>query len=305
MTEAGVAYCACLDGYHPMGLACEADDPARPCDEVDCSGHGECRADAGGPWCECDPGYHHPEGTDLLCLPDVTDGGEDGPDGVADDGVADDGVADDGVGGSDEADGPEDAERTHEGDAEAVVETEAGGEDAGDDGPPGVCAASIESVRLADGDPLRLQFEVTNTGTVALAVAPYADLYASAALEPYYRELGRVIGEYIGAVGGTAPEVRDGLGWVPLGIGESATVFSQPVTREANWATYNARLRDGGEDCGTAFPEGDPPRLTVTDTSGAVRMAVGGGSAASRTSSSGGSRPSVSHRSTLSTPRAT
>jgi hypothetical protein len=40
MSEGGIAYCACMDGFHPVGLGCEADDPARPCDGVACSGHG-------------------------------------------------------------------------------------------------------------------------------------------------------------------------------------------------------------------------------------------------------------------------
>jgi hypothetical protein len=111
LSEGGVAYCACLHGFHPVGLACEANDAAHPCDGVDCSGHGECREGAREPWCECDPGYHHPAGTTLVCLPDAADGGEVGGEEAGD------------------ADAWEDAERPDEGvgEGETVVETEGGG----------------------------------------------------------------------------------------------------------------------------------------------------------------------------------
>jgi hypothetical protein len=87
LAEGVEAYCACIDGYHPVGLSCEADDRADPCRGVDCSGHGSCRADARGPWCECEAGFHHPAGTELVCLADAgadadargdTDGRRDG-----------------------------------------------------------------------------------------------------------------------------------------------------------------------------------------------------------------------------------
>jgi hypothetical protein len=123
LSEAGVAYCSCLDGFHPEGLACEANDPGRPCEGVDCSGHGECLTDARGPWCDCAPGYHHPAGSDLVCLPEAADGGgEHGRDGDRSDG--------------------EDAGGGEAGDGE--TETETGADDAADAADAGGCRTAAD-----------------------------------------------------------------------------------------------------------------------------------------------------------------
>jgi hypothetical protein len=68
VTDGISPYCACDSGFHPVGLACAANNPDDPCDGVDCSSHGACRVDAGFPVCDCDPGYA-PDPSRLHCLP--------------------------------------------------------------------------------------------------------------------------------------------------------------------------------------------------------------------------------------------
>jgi hypothetical protein len=73
------AYCACIRGFHPVGLCCEANVASDPCAGVDCTGHGTCRVEAGMPTCDCEPGYQHLADSELLCTPVPLDGGrEDG-----------------------------------------------------------------------------------------------------------------------------------------------------------------------------------------------------------------------------------
>ena len=92
VADQGQAYCACIAGFHPEGLACVVNDPVDPCRGVACSGHGSCRNLADGPSCACDPGYRLLEGDecaarecDLVCVPiPPPDGGEVGE--TADDG---------------------------------------------------------------------------------------------------------------------------------------------------------------------------------------------------------------------------
>ena len=93
LLEGGRPYCACLRGYHPIGLACLENDPDDPCAGITCADHGTCRIDGTDVTCDCQPGYTH-IGTDdprcaadrecdLLCVPVTT------ADGPRDDAAAD------------------------------------------------------------------------------------------------------------------------------------------------------------------------------------------------------------------------
>ncbi len=83
----GVAYCACIAGFHPIQQTCVANDAADPCRDIGCSDHGRCRSDGTEVSCDCDPGFAHlaaPDEVcasvecDLYCLPIVpADGGPD------------------------------------------------------------------------------------------------------------------------------------------------------------------------------------------------------------------------------------
>jgi len=55
--DQGTPYCACLRGYHPVGLACMANDSADPCAGIDCGGHGTCVAEESDVACECEDDY--------------------------------------------------------------------------------------------------------------------------------------------------------------------------------------------------------------------------------------------------------
>jgi hypothetical protein len=77
IVDYGQAYCVCMAGFHPRGLACEANSG---CLGVDCAGHGTCELVAEVPECACQPGYHHPLDYPLLCVADRLDGGADGAD---------------------------------------------------------------------------------------------------------------------------------------------------------------------------------------------------------------------------------
>ncbi|NMC72090.1 MAG: hypothetical protein GYA57_18810 [Myxococcales bacterium] len=74
VTDAGTADCACIDRYHPVALSCVENDPGDACSGVECTGHGDCVLDGDLPTCVCDPGYHHPDGYELHCVEDLTDG---------------------------------------------------------------------------------------------------------------------------------------------------------------------------------------------------------------------------------------
>ena len=95
--EDGTAYCACIQGYRPVGLTCVPLATGDPCREVDCSGHGSCRVVADDPTCDCSAGYRHVTGSlcegmecDLFCIPiratdgDVVDAPAEAPDDVVD-----------------------------------------------------------------------------------------------------------------------------------------------------------------------------------------------------------------------------
>jgi cysteine-rich repeat protein len=64
-----LAYCVCASGFHPRGLVCVPNDPLNPCRDVDCSGHGACRAEGGVPVCDCFSGYQVDPVSRLACLP--------------------------------------------------------------------------------------------------------------------------------------------------------------------------------------------------------------------------------------------
>jgi hypothetical protein len=83
----GQPLCACIPGFHPVGLACLPIDATDPCRDVACSGHGECSVVGGAPTCVCAPGYHHPDDYVLHCVEDApcdAVGGDCGPEGDAD-----------------------------------------------------------------------------------------------------------------------------------------------------------------------------------------------------------------------------
>ncbi len=67
LADQGTAYCACLIGYHPVGLECRANDADDPCLGVDCSGRGSCRVAAEVPVCDCLTGYRHPDPASPAC----------------------------------------------------------------------------------------------------------------------------------------------------------------------------------------------------------------------------------------------
>jgi hypothetical protein len=68
LVEGGEPECACIIGYHAVGLDCVINDPGNPCQGVDCSGHGTCRDTGGTPVCDCAGGYGHPLPGDPRCL---------------------------------------------------------------------------------------------------------------------------------------------------------------------------------------------------------------------------------------------
>ncbi len=67
VASAGLAYCVCAAGFHPVGVECLANDPSDPCRGVTCDAHGTCTALDGVPTCDCDPGYE--ESAALHCTP--------------------------------------------------------------------------------------------------------------------------------------------------------------------------------------------------------------------------------------------
>jgi hypothetical protein len=102
ITVASTPYCACITGYHPVGLTCVPNGTADPCEGIDCDGHGTCRAAADMPTCDCEPGYVHladdppicgEAGCDLHCVRAPMDAGSD--DGLDDDAARDEGTASD------------------------------------------------------------------------------------------------------------------------------------------------------------------------------------------------------------------
>lgn len=63
-----VPYCSCNAGYHPVGLACLANDEGDPCVDVTCSENGVCVDEEGLPVCQCSEGFA-PDDSDLHCFP--------------------------------------------------------------------------------------------------------------------------------------------------------------------------------------------------------------------------------------------
>jgi cysteine-rich repeat protein len=134
LAEQETAYCACIRGFHPVGLACEPNGFADPCAGIDCAGHGTCRADGADATCDCAPGYRHLAEADprcaelecdLLCVA-ATPGDADAATGDGTDGPVegDDGGRDGAIDAEGQADGPEDGER--DGATEGDGEGEAG-----------------------------------------------------------------------------------------------------------------------------------------------------------------------------------
>jgi hypothetical protein len=90
VADQGSAYCVCLRGFRPQGLACVPIDSANPCEDVDCFGHGTCRQAGDDILCECEPGYRTlsendpgcaDPGCDLICVRAPPGDGPQPPDG--------------------------------------------------------------------------------------------------------------------------------------------------------------------------------------------------------------------------------
>ncbi|MBN1770388.1 MAG: hypothetical protein JXB32_03935 [Deltaproteobacteria bacterium] len=140
LVDQGTAYCGCIAGYRPEGLACAPIDPSDPCAGVDCSGHGACVDVSGDPTCDCETGYHRLTEDDprcaglecdLICVADhPSDGGGD---------------ADADADADAEADADADAEADADADAEADADADAAPactctDDDGDGYYPTTCA---------------------------------------------------------------------------------------------------------------------------------------------------------------------
>jgi hypothetical protein len=166
-------------------------------------------------------------------------------------------------------------DRASEVEGEAVVEVEAGGdveaevgsdvevETGGDDAadvPAGVCGAAIDLVRVADGN--RLQWDVRNTGTMAVDVAPFATLTVATPLPPFSETRDGIVGAFVNSLDEPAVSF-DGYGWASLALGGTASVYSEPVGAIVTAAVSNARLHDGAAYCGSAYPAGGELRVDL------------------------------------------
>lgn len=97
-----------------------------------------------------------------------------------------------------------------------------------------------------------LEWDVNNTGTADVWVAPYATFYMPTGTDPFYAKIifaGSMYFEdrLVGILSDRGPTIAYlGYGWVRVPSGESARFYSQGVVPlYAKWGLYNALVYDG------------------------------------------------------------
>jgi hypothetical protein len=99
----------------------------------------------------------------------------------------------------------------------------------------------ITSVREEPAYPNRLVWDITNTGTESIWVAPYAILYNETTSLPGYAWGEAIVGQNASSSAEAAVSQNGGLGWVRLEANSSVTIVSPAtVSVDKKWAVYNA-----------------------------------------------------------------
>ena len=104
----------------------------------------------------------------------------------------------------------------------------------------------ITSVREVPTYPNCLVWDITNTGSDDISVAPYATLYNQTTVLPGYVRGETVAGQNTGSGAESAINQTGGLGWVHIGANSSVTIVSQAnVSADTKMAVYNAYTDSG------------------------------------------------------------
>ena len=99
----------------------------------------------------------------------------------------------------------------------------------------------ITSVREVPAYPNRLVWDITNTGTEAAWVAPYAILYNQTTSLPGYARGEAIVSQNASSGAEATVSQNGGLGWVRLEANSGVTIVSPAtVSADTKWAVYNA-----------------------------------------------------------------
>jgi hypothetical protein len=89
-------------------------------------------------------------------------------------------------------------------------------------------------------------WDITNTGTDDVLVAPYATLYNQTTALPGYVWGETIAGQNVSIGAESAINQTGGLGWAHIGANSSVTIVSPAnVSADTKWAVYNAYTDSG------------------------------------------------------------
>lgn len=104
----------------------------------------------------------------------------------------------------------------------------------------------ITSVREMPTYPNCLVWDITNTGSDDISVAPYATLYNQTTVLPGHVQGETIAGQNMSSGAESAINQTGGLGWAHIGANSSVTIVSQAnVSADTKWAVYNAYTDSG------------------------------------------------------------